>query len=225
MKLVVLSGCTRGLGLALHNDLAELAGDFLTPLFIGRKLERISKTPAGVYVECDLRKPQLLENICTLIPQGVSDIVFINNAGTISPIAPVHDLACSDIVESYAVNISAPSIISSRLAKYSVERGIPLGIINVTSGAAKRVIEGWSLYCASKSALVMFLDVLAAENSCVDVIHFDPGVMETGMQCTIRQTAPDKMPQVSLFRSFYENGSLKDVRAVSREIIARCGIL
>ena len=63
-------------------------------------------------------------------------------------------------------------------------------VINISSGAAVKPYEGWSVYCASKAALDMFTKTVAKEqiekSNGVDCISLYPGVVDTSMQAQIR---------------------------------------
>lgn len=65
----------------------------------------------------------------------------------------------------------------------------------------------------------MVLDVLAAENPHVQVIHCDPRVMDTSMQQVIRAQQGAEMPELEPFRAYGEDGLLKALLAVATELI------
>ncbi len=65
----------------------------------------------------------------------------------------------------------------------------------------------------------MGFDVLVAENSHVQVVHFDPGVMNTSMQRVIRAQQVAEMPEVEAFRAYREDGLLKAPHTVATELI------
>ena len=68
-------------------------------------------------------------------------------------------------------------------------------VINVSSGAAIHVIQGWGAYCAAKAALNHFTRVLAEEEPSITTIAFRPGGVDTAMQDTIREEGAQGMPQ------------------------------
>jgi NAD(P)-dependent dehydrogenase (short-subunit alcohol dehydrogenase family) len=61
-------------------------------------------------------------------------------------------------------------------------------IVNLSSGAAHRAVEGWSAYCAAKAGVHALLGVLALETagSGIRVHGFQPGAVDTGMLETVR---------------------------------------
>ena len=65
----------------------------------------------------------------------------------------------------------------------------------------------------------MALDILEDENHNLRLYHFDPGVMDTKMQESIRQSDKSSMNDVELFRDLYSDGKLRDPKDVALEIV------
>ena len=113
--------------------------------------------------------------------------ILINNAGVIDPIA---EIATSDPA-AWARNISI-----NLIGAYNVVRAVLPGmlaggggsIVNVSSGAAYRPLEGWSAYCAGKAGLAMLTQAIALETAGkgIRVFGFSPGTIDTEMQVKIR---------------------------------------
>jgi NAD(P)-dependent dehydrogenase (short-subunit alcohol dehydrogenase family) len=76
-------------------------------------------------------------------------------------------------------------------------------IINLSSGAALRPLEGWSAYCAAKAGLAMLTRSLALEygEAGIRAFGFAPGVVDTDMQAEIRASGINpvsRLPRESL---------------------------
>ena len=76
-------------------------------------------------------------------------------------------------------------------------------IINLSSGAAHRPLEGWSAYCAAKAGLAMLTRSLQLEYGEYGIrsFGFSPGVVDTGMQAEIRASGINpvsRLPRESL---------------------------
>lgn len=224
---VILSGPTRGLGYALFD---RLLSDGYPTVAIGRNLERIAAIAKGALgfvelVEFDLGVDR--ENLLDLVDveqmivsaDATNPLVFISNASTINPIGRAIELTYSGLDHSMRINFIAPLMVANLLTKIAQKQGRTLLILNISSGAANRPIRGWQAYCSSKSAYKMGLDVLAAENSHVRTVHFDPGVMDTSMQELIRTQNVEDVPEMEVFRSYQEKGSLKDPADVAYELV------
>jgi benzil reductase ((S)-benzoin forming) len=95
-------------------------------------------------------------------------------------------------------------------------------IVNISSGAAKRAIAGWSAYCAAKAGLEMATRVAALDASINDptlaICSLAPGVVDTQMQAVVRGTTEKEFPDVERFRAMKADGVLRDAHDVARDI-------
>lgn len=225
---IILSGPTRGLGRALFDRL--ISQGFPT-VGLGRELGRIAalarNAPAPVQlVEVDLgADSDALTNALTEVDLFISSssngpLVFISNASIIEPIVQATELTFTCLDRGMRINCLAPLMIANFLTKIALAQGRTLLILNVSSGAAYQPIRGWQAYCTSKAACKMGLDVLASENGLVQVNHFDPGVMDTYMQETIRAQQIADMPEADVFRNYQTKGMLRSPSAVAVEILS-----
>lgn len=218
MNSIILTGASRGLGHELHKLLV------LDDLPSGQRIF-ISRRPLAEahashrYIQTDLGQQDGLKISLDIAPDS-KVVVFINNAGTIEPIGKAVDVPALGIESALRINCLGPLSLAQQLAVETREIGARLFIFNISSGAARRPIKGWMAYCVSKAAAVMAFDVLAAENDHVEVLHFDPGVMDTDMQSHIRQQAAEFMPDVELFREFKTSHALKSPREVAEQIVS-----
>src|SRR6185436_10822491 len=71
-------------------------------------------------------------------------------------------------------------------------------IVNVSSGAAYRPLEGWSSYCAAKAGLAMMTQSIALETagSGICLFGFSPGTIDTDMQVKIRASGLNPVSQI-----------------------------
>jgi NAD(P)-dependent dehydrogenase (short-subunit alcohol dehydrogenase family) len=123
--------------------------------------------------------------------------ILINNAGLIEPIA---EIATSD-PELWARNIEV-----NVLGPYYGVRAVLPGmlaagggtIINISSGAAYRPLEGWSAYCSGKAGLAMFTKAikLETEGRGIRVFGFSPGTIDTEMQVKIRASGMNVISKI-----------------------------
>ena len=218
MNSIILTGSNRGLGKEIH-DLLICGKNF------DNKYYFISRNPVPnpdsryEYLGIDFNRIDKIESLINLDSSNEA-VVLINNASTIDPIEKSCNLVLSELENTIRVNCIAPLGLARALAIRTEEINAKLLIINITSGASKRPIQGWMAYCVSKAAAVMALDVLALENRHVKLIHFDPGVMDTDMQRMIRLQLPDTMPDVNTFKKFKDELLLKQPREVAKKILS-----
>jgi len=123
--------------------------------------------------------------------------ILVNNAGVIDPIGALAD---SDPV-AWRRNIEVNLVGAYHAARATLPRMLEVGkgtVINVSSGAAHRPLEGWSAYCSGKAGLAMLTEAIALE--CVDagvrVFGLAPGVVDTDMQATIRASGINRISQI-----------------------------
>jgi len=218
METVITSGCTSGLGLAIHNVLCQHK---VKNIFVGRRLERLQQQNSQSYFEVDFTQTNDWQQLTSLIDEDCQTLTLISNAAIVTPVDQVANLDNQLFQDSCSVNFIEPCRLVSVLLKWSRQRQIPCRIVNISSGAAHNPIAGWSSYCATKSAFRMFLDVAAIESDLTEIIHFDPGVMDTQMQADIRQATPSEMQNVRTFQELKEEGRLQDPNEVARDLVDR----
>jgi benzil reductase ((S)-benzoin forming) len=96
-------------------------------------------------------------------------------------------------------------------------------IINISSGAARRPIFGWSAYCAAKAGLDMASRAVALEAQArglaVEVSSLAPGVIDTPMQEVVRGSASEDFIDVERFRAMKADGTLRPASEVAADIL------
>jgi NAD(P)-dependent dehydrogenase (short-subunit alcohol dehydrogenase family) len=133
---------------------------------------------------------------------------LVNNAGILKPIAPLSQAEAGAWEKNWAVNVLGPALMTRvALPHLRKKQG---RIVNVSSGAAVHAIPGWGAYCVAKAAINHFGRMLAAEEPEVISLAFRPGVVDTGMQATIRREGAQGMPGevYARFLRYHEEGEL-----------------
>jgi benzil reductase ((S)-benzoin forming) len=96
-------------------------------------------------------------------------------------------------------------------------------IVNISSGAARRPISGWTAYCAAKAGLDMASRVLALEAGqrglAIEVSSLAPGVIDTAMQETVRGSSEEDFADVERFRAMKAEGVLRPAAEVAADIL------
>lgn len=220
---VIVTGCTSGVGLALHEKLSALPALHLKHVFIGRNLKRLRKVTPHIYCELDLAVSGYIDWSEIYGDSPPKTIVFISNAATIKPIGKITKTNIESFKSALNVNLISPIEALSSLAIWAERFSVSLKIINLSSGASNRAISGWAGYCSAKAGIKMYLDVLSQENDFIDVTHFDPGVIDTGMQELIRQTDETEMPSVGSFITLKVEGKLKSPYDIANQLLDMCG--
>jgi NAD(P)-dependent dehydrogenase (short-subunit alcohol dehydrogenase family) len=194
MPTAIITGASRGLGLALARALAERGWNLVLDARGGDALQQAAEELAGstevVAIPGDVaeeaHREQLVEAARAL---GGPDLL-VNNASLLGP-SPQPKLAeypLDTFRQVYEVNVTAPlALIQAALPLLSQS---PQGrILNVTSDAGVEGYEGWGGYGSSKAALEQLSKVLAAEHPQLKVWWVDPGDMNTVMH---KEAYPDE---------------------------------
>jgi NAD(P)-dependent dehydrogenase (short-subunit alcohol dehydrogenase family) len=180
MKTAIVTGASRGLGLALSRSLAERGWRLVVDArgadaLEAARAELVTATEV-VAVVGDVADPA--HRAALVAAAGPRVDALVNNASVLGP-SPQPELAAYplDVLEEvYRVNVLAPLALAQ-----SVLPLLPRGgrILNVTSDAAVEPYEGWGGYGSSKAALEQVSAVLAAERPDLHVYAVDPGDMNT----------------------------------------------
>lgn len=216
----LISGASRGLGAALARA-AIARGDRVLGLCRGN-------SAAGETLCWDLRR---LDGLAEAVSKPLTEAngadpaptrwVLVNNAGLLGAVGTRY--AAEDIDAVLQVNLAAPILLARCFIDTLAEAAVPKLVLNISSGAASRVINGWSLYCASKAGLEHFGRCLAAEQSQArhpaDVASLSPGVIDTAMQAEIRSASAQGFPDRARFVELHQGGQLADPAEVAEAII------
>ncbi len=190
MSLAIITGASRGLGLALARELAARGWALVLDARGASELEQVARELGRktevVAVAGDVADPWHRR---ALIAAAGSEIdLLVNNASVLgpSPQPALADYVLDELERVYRVNVLAPLA----LAQLALPRLRDGGrIINITSDAAVEPYEGWGGYGSSKAALDQLTAILAAEQPAVRVYAVDPGDMRTRMH---QEAFPDE---------------------------------
>ena len=180
MDTVIVTGASRGLGLALARVLAErgfrLVIDARDPGPLEAARAELAEHAEVIAIDGDVA---VEEHRRALVEAAGSRIhTLVNNASVLgpSPQPRLADYPLAELARVYRVNVLAPLA----LVQHALPRLAPRGrVVNVTSDAAVEAYEGWGGYGSSKAALDQITRVLAAEHPELRVYSVDPGDMNT----------------------------------------------
>ncbi len=191
-RTALITGASRGLGLALARRLAKDGWDLVVDARGERDLEaaraELAQTTRVIAIPGDVtdaaHRRELAEAARTF---GGLD-ALVNNASVLgtSPQPLALDYPLDVLEEVYRVNVVAPLALAQAV-RDELKPGAR--ILNVTSDAAVEPYEGWSGYGSSKAALEQLSNILAAENPGLRVYRVDPGDMRTRMH---QEAFPDE---------------------------------
>ncbi len=219
-SLFIITGSSKGIG----KGLAEYALKSVdhTVIGISRSHSIDHKNYKGV--SYDLSKVQKLEKGAEELlktDDTYERVVLINNAGTLGDVKHVGKIEPTEITKLFNLNVTAPILLMNAFIKvYQDFKGEKI-IINVSSGAGKSPVDGWSGYCASKAALDMATKVAAKEaemdQSGFRIHAIAPGVVDTEMQTEIRSANEKDFSGVDKFKNMKANKELSSEADVAEK--------
>jgi NAD(P)-dependent dehydrogenase (short-subunit alcohol dehydrogenase family) len=183
-RTALITGASRGLGLALSRGLAARGWNLILTARDPERLRLVRDELARVThvaaLAGDVIDPAHRQALAVLARGHAGIDAIVNNAGVLgpSPQPLLLDYPLGALVGVFLANVLAPLAIIQEL-RHELKPGAR--IINVTSDAAVNAYAGWGGYGASKAALEQLSSVLAAENRDLRVYSVDPGDMRTDM--------------------------------------------
>jgi NAD(P)-dependent dehydrogenase (short-subunit alcohol dehydrogenase family) len=183
-RTAIITGASRGLGLALARRLAEDGWTLIIDARGEDDLEgaraELSRHTRVIAISGDIADKGHRAEILEAAHAAGGVDALVNNASILgpSPQPELLDYPLDVLIEVYSRNVISPLALVQEI-RSDLKPGAR--IINVTSDAAVEPYEGWGGYGSSKAALEQLSNILAAENPDLRVYRVDPGDMRTRM--------------------------------------------
>ena len=220
--LVFISGGSSGIGLALVRAVP----------FAEARVVNISRRPAegAEHFAADLSDPQAWPGVADLFAREMKGFAgegvwFLHSAGTLEPMGFAGEVDPEGYTRQVLLNAASPQVLGDAFLRAARETEAPCTMLQIGSGAAHTVYEGWSAYCGGKAAGDHWVRTVGAEQQrrggrC-RVLSIAPGVVATAMQDQIREMEARAFPDVERFRELYRDGALRDPDEVARDLWQR----
>jgi NAD(P)-dependent dehydrogenase (short-subunit alcohol dehydrogenase family) len=194
-RTALITGATRGIGLAISRALAAEGCDLILTARDESALDQISRELARNKIRaftqpCDVRDPHSVDALFRSVRRQFDHLdILINNAGIAHPNVPVEKLPFPVWKNVLETNLDGMFLVS-QAALVIMKRGGT--IVNNLSIAANRVFAGSAAYNASKHAALGLTNTLREElrPRGIRVIGLSPGATETDIWKTLWPQAP-----------------------------------
>lgn len=224
MHYYFLTGASQGLGRALAEAILQRPNTWVVGISRHTGFEHPRYQPYLLDLSDINAITRSLADLFPALPAAQS-LTLINNAGTLGEIRYVGELPTTHFQAVFDLNVVAPAmLINAFLRAYAEFTAIPRTILNISSGAAQRPVDGWAAYCASKAALNSLSETIQKEQdlrgSGVRVWALSPGVVDTAMQAHIRTAGVGQFSEHEKFADFYASGQLRSAADVAARLMA-----
>ena len=201
-KVVIVTGASRGIGAAAALALGE-AGASVMLAARGDATAGIARqiNAAGGNAEamaCDVSDYAACQALVAAANRRFGPVdALINNAGVIGPISMVGEADPAAWARAIQINLIGAYYAIRAVLPDMLARGHGR-IVNVSSGASLRPLEGWSAYCSGKAGLAMLTRAIELEHAVagIRVFGFQPGTTDTDMQVTIRASGINMVSRI-----------------------------
>ena len=183
-KTALITGASRGLGLALARELARqrwtLIIDARGSEALTAAYDELVQLTTVMAIAGDVTDAAHRTSLVMAAREMGGLDVLVNNASMLgpSPQPVLLEYPLDALEQVYRTNVIAPLALIQAL-RQELKPGAC--VINITSDAAVEDYAGWGGYGSSKAALEQLSHILAAENDALRVYWVDPGDMRTQM--------------------------------------------
>lgn len=217
-KVAVITGASQGLGAGL----AERFASYGVELGLCARTEPTSPGGARCLTgSVDVTDANAVDRFASAVASNLGPIdLWVNNAGVVTPIGPQRSHEPHDMYQALAVNIggvaNGTQAFTTRARGWQDARRV---LVNISSGAARTIYEGWSIYGATKAAVDHFTEIVAVEEPDVLCYALAPGLVNTSMQQILRNQDNRIFPSVERFRLVAARGDWNSPAWVADHIL------
>ncbi|MGR3804599.1 SDR family oxidoreductase [Marinibacterium profundimaris] len=202
-KTIIITGASRGIGEAAARNFADQGAAVVLAARSGDAIDTIAaeiREAGGTAsaLACDVADFSAVQQLVdhAVATHGRLD-GLINNAAVIDPIA--HIAEADPAAWGKAVDINVKGVFHGLRAALPpmLDQGGGT-IVNISSGAATGVLEGWSAYCSTKAAVLSLTRATHLEygDRGIRVMGLSPGTVATQMQREIKASGLNPVSQL-----------------------------
>ncbi len=230
--LIILTGASRGMGLAMAQQLLA-PGRTLLCISRGSNAELSARATA---VGCTLiqwtadlaQGAEVARRLQTWLNEqaatGFPRASLINNAGVIPRISPLSQADPDDLAWALRVDLEAPLQLSAAFLGATDSWQAERKVLNISSGLGRRAMASQAAYCAAKAGMDHFTRCLALDEAAkpngARVCSLAPGVIDTDMQVQLRGAPDADFPDRAGFEGLHAQGQLTSPEQAAQRVLA-----
>lgn len=230
--LTILTGASRGMGLAMAQQLLDQGHDLLC---ISRKTNDELAARAGQAGRQLEQWPQDLARAEAAAARletwlkgqegsTLASVTLINNAGMIPRIAPLDAIPATQLTDALRVGLEAPMLLTGAFLRGTAGWTGTRKVLNISSGLGRRAMASQSAYCGAKAGMDHFTRCVALEQERLPngarICSLAPGVIDTDMQVQLRSADASSFPDQGSFVGLKEKGMLSSPEDAARKVLA-----
>ncbi|MDO9279323.1 MAG: SDR family NAD(P)-dependent oxidoreductase [Polaromonas sp.] len=230
--LTILTGASRGMGLAMAEQLIQSGH---TLLCISRQLNpslaSLAQAKGATLIQWteDLAQGAAVSRKLEAWLQSQTGANFasatlINNAGVIPRITPLSQSDADDLAQALRVGLEAPMQLSAAFLRSTESWNCSRKVLNISSGLGRRAMASQSAYCAAKAGMDHFTRCLALDEALkpngAKVCALAPGVIDTDMQVQLRGADDALFPDRKGFAGLHQGGQLSSPADAAKNVLA-----
>ncbi len=228
LHLTIITGASRGLGLALAEQLLARGHRVLA---LSRQPQALA-VPTGdelIHWSVDLADalPTCGKLAAWLAGQPSGDVApatLLNNAGVISDLGALSEGDPAGLAHALRVGLEAPMLLTAAFLQATADWAAVRKVVLVSSGLGRRAMAGSASYCAAKAGLDHLARAVALEEAekpqGARVVSLAPGVIDTDMQVQLRSADPSRFAAQTRFMALHRQGQLDTPAQAAAKLLA-----
>jgi len=230
--LTILTGASRGMGLAMAHQLCSAdaivlcisrgTSDALAP-WASSNGAQLTQWRADLADAAPVAA-RLGQWLAQQHPARLASATLINNAGVIGHLGPLNSADAADLSQGIRIDLEAPILLSAAFLAATGGWTMPRKILNISSGLARRAMAGTALYCAAKAGMDHYSRCVALDEARkphgLRIVSLAPGVIDTDMQTQLRAGDPQLFPDRENFTRLKETDSLTSPEQAAGQVLA-----
>ena len=231
-QLTILTGASRGLGLAMARALLQPGQELLTIARHPDEALLAEARRAGVpltqwpldLADAVTAADRLSAWLGQVDGSRFAAVRLINNAALVTQPGPLEDTPHAELSKAARVGLEAALLLTASFLKATAGWSADRRVLNISSGLGRRAMAGSAAYCAVKAGMDHFSRAVALEQAQqpngARIVSLAPGVIDTDMQQQLRGADPDRFPERERFAQLKAQGLLDTPQEAAAKVLA-----